>query len=167
MPDPLTEANRAIHAWIGARLLDHLDSLTALDLPTAREHWRGLAAVIEDHATVEDALVFPAYAALGAYPVTGLPALFTADHQLVRAGLAALGEQLAGLAEGPDLRRKVVLGLDRYISFRHLLMHHTQRENEIMYPRLGEVLDEGVRAELAGGLMGAHDQVVRDVVGVA
>lgn len=106
----------------------------------AAEELAGLRARLAAHAALEEAHLMPLFEALHAVqPREGAgPELFAAEHgKLERLG-AGLAEALdaAHAGSGP-LAAGVALGLiERGFTFKHLLEHHTQREDRAFYPVL-------------------------------
>lgn len=135
----LTDLNGKIHALLDELLLRHLEALTALRLNEAKEVWGKFADALLSHARVEDEVALPIYSRLEIFPEGGKPSLFDAEHKGIERMLKFLTQLLDELSPNePSLRRKVVTSLDKYMLFRHLIEHHTLREQNIFYPILDE-----------------------------
>lgn len=153
----LTELNGRIHAWLDDLLLEHLEALVALNLTEARRLWQRFAEALLKHAEVEDSVALPVYERLGAFPEGGQPSLLAAEHKGIERMLKTLTRRLEALSPtDPALRRKVVVGLDRYMLFRHLIEHHTLREQNIFYPLLDEKARADEKARIAQALTDAQ-----------
>lgn len=140
----LTDLNGKIHALLDELLLRHLEALTALRLNEAKEVWGKFADALLSHARAEDEVALPIYSRFGILPEGGKPSLFDAEHKGIERMLKSLTQLLDELSPNePSLRRKVVTSLDKYMLFRHLIEHHTLREQNIFYP----ILDERASAE--------------------
>jgi len=68
-----------------------------------------------------------------------------------------LTQRLENLSpDDPSLRRRTVVSLDRYLLFRHLIVHHTLREQNIFYPTLDEKASEKEKQSIAEALTEAQ-----------
>lgn len=152
----LRDTNGAIHAAIDDHLARHLTALTALDFAAASAAWELLTAELHAHADTEDELVVPLYDQLGHTRPGGQPAMFLAEHNGIRRLLGKLAAQQASLRGQRDVRRAVVDGLDRYLMLRHLLEHHTLREQNILYHELEAHTDEATLGRLRTALVEAR-----------
>jgi len=153
----LTDLNGRIHAWLDELLLRHLESLTALDLPSARELWLRFSDALLKHARAEDEVALPVYERLGEFPEGGHPSLFFAEHKGIERMLKSLTNRLESLSPAdPSLRRKVLVSLDKYMLFRHLIEHHTLREQNILYPLLDEKASGAEKESIAKALSEAQ-----------
>ena len=149
----LTDLNGQIHAWLDDLLLQHLEALTALNLNEAKELWRQFADALLAHAQAEDSVALPVYERLGNFPEGGQPSLFDAEHKGIERMLRSLTQRLESLSpDDPSLRRRIVVNLDRYTLFRHLIEHHTLREQNIFYPLLDEKVDADEKERIKAAL---------------
>jgi len=164
VPDPkspvpsltLTDLNGRIHAWLDEWLLRHLEALTALDLEAAKRWWQKFSDALMAHAKVEDSVALPVYERLGNFPEGGQPSLFDAEHKGIERMLRSLTQRLESLSpHDPSLRRRIVVSLDRYTLFRHLIEHHTLREQNIFYPLLDEKVDADEKERIKTALQSA------------
>ena len=159
----LTDLNGQIHAWLDDLLLQHLEALTALNLNEAKELWRQFADALLAHAQAEDSVALPVYERLGNFPEGGQPSLFDAEHKGIERMLRSLTQRLENLSpDDPTLRRRIVVSLDRYMLFRHLIEHHTLREQNIFYPTLDEKASEKEKQSIAEALTEAQKVAQRD-----
>jgi hemerythrin-like domain-containing protein len=170
VPDPqspipsssLTDLNGRIHAWLDDLLLQHLEALTALNLNEAKELWRQFADALLAHAQAEDSVALPVYERLGNFPEGGQPSLFDAEHKGIERMLRSLTQRLENLSpDDPSLRRRIVVSLDRYMLFRHLIEHHTLREQNIFYPLLDEKASDEEKQNIAQALTEAQKATQR------
>jgi len=146
---------QAVHELLFADYERYQVALMDRDGARAATELATLRARLATHAAVEEAHLMPLFEALHAVqPREGAgPELFAAEHgKLERLG-AGLAEGLAGAHRaGEPLDAGVALGLiERGFTFKHLLEHHTQREDRAFYPVLEtHVADWGAveRAEL-------------------
>ncbi len=160
VPEPqsptLTDLNGRIHAWLDECLLRHLEALTALDLEAAKRWWRKFSDALMAHAQVEDSVALPVYERLGNFPEGGQPSLFDAEHKGIERMLRSLTQRLENLSpDDPSLRRRIVVSFDRYMLFRHLIEHHTLREQNIFYPLLDEKVDADEKERIKAALQNA------------
>ncbi len=154
--DDLRAMNGTIHAAIDDHLAHHLMALTALDFEAAGRAWALLIAELHAHADTEDRLVVPCYERLGRHRPGGQPEMFTAEHNGIRRLLGKLEAQQQRLVEQADVRRAMVDGLDRYLMLRHLLEHHTLREQNILYRHLEAEADPETLGRLRAALVEAR-----------
>ncbi|MFN3421565.1 MAG: hemerythrin domain-containing protein, partial [Armatimonadota bacterium] len=158
----LTELNGSIHAWLDDLLLRHLEALTDLNLAEARAIWQKFADALLNHSEAEDEIALPVYEQLGNFPEGGQPSLFFAEHKGIERMLNSLTQRLENLSPNdPFLRRKVVIGLDKYMLFRHLIEHHTLREQNIFYPILDEKAIRDEKERIANTLKAAWEKAER------
>ena len=157
VPSPtLADLNGHIHAWLDEWLLRHLEALTALDLEVTKHLWRKFADALIAHAQVEDSVALPVYERLGNFPEGGQPSLFDAEHKGIERMLRSLAQRLESLSPNdPSLRRRIVVNLDRYMLFRHLIEHHTLREQNIFYPLLDEKVEADEKERIKEALQNA------------
>ena len=106
------------------------------DLARAGELFARYADALRAHASDEEELVLPLFAARGGEELDSPPRLFLGEHDKIRAFLDEIAERLSGLATG-DSRGALAL-LDREAWFVNLLMHHDLRERNVLYPRVTE-----------------------------
>lgn len=145
----------ALHRTLHQQLLDELErglvAAVALDFTDAAKCFGAIAQTVATHRLDEET----ALAELSAHaPPRGAgQALIVAEHDkldaLLAAALATL-DALSGLAELPaDARRlALVRHLDTLLRAKHLLEHHTLRENEILYPHFLAHLPDAERQKL-------------------
>ena len=149
----------SFHRTLHQTLLDGLErglvAAVALDFPQAARCFGAVAQTVTAHRRDEEA----ALAELSEHePPRGAgQALIVAEHDKLDALLAtalATLDALSGLAELPlDAQRlALVRHLDTLLRVKHLLEHHTLRENEILYPHLLIHLPEAKRQVLEHAL---------------
>lgn len=154
----LTELNGHIHAWLDDLLLQHLEALTALDLTKANDLWQKFSDGLLKHAQAEDEFALPVYERLGKFPEGGHPSMFHAEHKGIERMLNSLTKRLKSFSPTElSLRHKIVVNLDKYVLFRHLIEHHTLREQNIFYPILDEKANGNEKASIAKALSEAKE----------
>lgn len=132
----IRDTNGEIHDAIDDHLARHMMALCALDFAEAARTWELLKAEFNAHGDAEDEHVVPFYESLGEFPPGGQPMMFTAEHNGIRRLMLKIEIQQEELRQQRDVRRKIVDSLDRYLMLRHLLEHHSLREQNILYPQL-------------------------------
>ncbi|MFO0747583.1 MAG: hypothetical protein U1F43_18235 [Myxococcota bacterium] len=145
----LVVANQAAHARFLAALEEALVALTTLDLARATDAWSRLGAALARHERVEAELLALQLDVVA--PRGGGAALVVAEHRRLDLLHAEATATIAGLEAVPDDARRLAMvrGLDELLRVRHLLEHHGQREDDIVYPFLGRALDGVVVAGFA------------------
>jgi hypothetical protein len=155
-PPSLIELNGRVHAHLDELMLQHLEQLTALDLPAAQTTWQQLVQALSAHAESEDTTALPAYEQIGEFLEGGKPLLFAAEHEGLHKMIELLNEDLSRLSpDDPQARRKLIFILDRYMRFRHLFEHHTLREQNLLYPALESRADTATQAAIRDALLRA------------
>ncbi len=150
----LMELNGRVHAYLDELMLQHLEQLTALDLQAAQTTWQRLGQLLSAHSDAEDATALQTYAQIGEFPEGGKPLLFAAEHQGLHKMVDLLSEDFSRLSsDDPQVRRKMIFTLDRYMRFRHLFEHHTLREQNLLYPILESRTDAATQAPIREALL--------------
>ena len=149
-PTSLTAANAACHEHFAALIEDALVALTALEFQRADVLWSELGALVAAHQEVEEALLAALPSDFKA-PRGGSPSLVLAEHRRLNELHASVSAKVKSLSEvpEPDRRRAMVKSLDDVLRVQHLLDHHGEREQKIVYPHLDACLDPAV-SERAG-----------------
>lgn len=152
----LLELNGRVHAYLDELMWQHLEQLTALDLPAAQATWQRLVQALSAHADAEDATALQTYEQIGEFPEGGKPLLFTAEHQGLHKMIELLSEDFSRLSpDDPQVRRHMICTLARYMRFRHLFEHHTLREQNLLYPVLESRADAATQAIIRDALLRA------------
>lgn len=135
-PRPLA-ALQEEHAGFFAAYTRYQVALMGCEADRAAVELAGLRAALAEHAALEDAVLVPIYrAVLAEGPIEGGGLeLFAAEHQKLERLAAAMAERLAPFVAGAPLSPEEALGLiEAGFTFKHLLEHHTQREDRAFYP---------------------------------
>lgn len=158
----LTELNGSIHAWLDNSLLRYFEALTALDLDEAKAIWERFCNTLLKHAEAEDEVALPIYERLSEFPEGGQLQFFCAGHKGIERMLKSLMRRLENLSPNDaSLRRKVIIGLDKYMLFRHLIEHHPLREQNFFYPILGEKASNDEKERIANALKATREEAER------
>lgn len=140
--DDLAYINGSIHALLDELLLQHLEALTSMDLDSAKRLFEQFSKKLIAHSEVEDKVALPFYEHLANFPKGGKPYLFESEHRGIERLTNSLRQYLESLSpDDPSVRRRIVTNLDRYMHLRHLIDHHTLREQNIFYPLLEKTLE--------------------------
>lgn len=144
------KAMMALHDELDARFFRHRQALLDRDVARATAALADYDALLRAHVADEEALVLPAYAAIGGDASDAPLALFLGEHRKLAQFVATFHERLRGLATAPSDRAILEL-LDRQATFLNLFLHHDLRERNALYPRLSSALsgDELARLETA------------------
>lgn len=148
----LMAANVEAHARFIGALEDALVAFTALEGEAAMRHWLALARHLAAHQLIEEELL----ACLALHtdapsPRGGASDLVVAEHRRLDHLHALAAQRIAEVqATPPEARRlAMVRGLDDVLRVRHLLEHHAQREDRIVYPHLVATLPPALCAAFA------------------
>jgi hemerythrin-like domain-containing protein len=110
------------------------------------------------HAKEED-LLFVRMGEKG-FPLQGGPvAVMLHEHELGRAHVAAVADNIAAAAAGDPAARTIVV--ERLAAYASLLRQHIHKEDNILYPMADRVFSEADQAALAA----EFERVERDEIG--
>ncbi len=160
----LTDMNRELHDRFLVLLEDCLVAALGLEFADALALSDKLGDQLANHELYEEAALasLPEFAEA---PRSGDAALVIAEHRKLDALHADTRRVLLSLVEhaaahpahaAEAQRRALVRHLDPLMRFKHLLEHHTERENNIVYPFLDATLDADAKAALAAHLVAPH-----------
>jgi hypothetical protein len=151
----LVAAHQRLHRAFLDLWEEALVAMTELDFGRARHFWYLFSANIDAHRKVEESFVpdWPEEPA----PRGGSQELVLAEHArldlLITEALAHI-DHLETFAE--DFRRKaLVRNLDPFLRVRHLIEHHAEREDRLIYPRLELALSNDQLSLMVSRLEGA------------
>lgn len=152
MATDIEAANLGAHTRFIATLEDALVAFTALDGAAALQSWVALAERIAAHQRVEEELL--ACTALhesSPPPRGGSTALVIAEHRHLDQvhALATHTIERVHATPLPERRLAMVRGLDDLLRFRHLLEHHGEREERIVYPHIAGALPHALRTSFS------------------
>jgi hypothetical protein len=166
----LTDMNRALHDRFLALLEDSLVAALGLDFAEALVLSDKLGDQLANHELYEEAALasLPEFAEP---PRGGDAALVIAEHRKLDALHADTRRVLVSLVElaathpphpphsahsAESQRRALARHLDPLLRFKHLLEHHTERENTVLYPFLDATLEADAKDALAAHLVAPH-----------
>lgn len=132
----LTDTNAAAHVAFDARYLDLLEALTACDYPAALHVFHELCAHLRAHLEIEERELLP----LLADEQLGVTRLIGGDHLIIERLLKRISTALTELAATCPPRRDMLAHLPLLIRLGAVLEHHTEREQQTLYPLLDERL---------------------------
>ncbi len=135
------------HTEFDDALAEHQRALVRGDLEVARDAFRRFSLALSHHARMEDEVVFPVYAPIGAGVVGGGLELLAAEHSKLGRVIESMSSELDELV-APLSPETLVRWIEREQMLKHLLQHHDQRERNLVYPALDAALDEGARRAL-------------------
>ena len=135
------------HTEFDDAMVEHQRALVRGDLQAAREAFRRFSRALSHHARMEDEVVFPVYAPIGAGVVGGGLELLAAEHSKLERMIESMSSELDELV-APLSPETLVAWIEREQVLKHLLQHHDQRERNLVYPALDAALDEGARSAL-------------------
>jgi len=163
----LTDMNRDLHDRLLVLLEDTLVAALGLDFAGALALSDSLGDQLANHELYEEAAL-ASLPELAEAPRGGDSALVIAEHRKLdalhadtRRVLVSLVDLAAAHPPHPPhsaevQRRALVRHLDPLLRFKHLLEHHTERENKIVYPFLDATLAAEARDALAAHLVAPH-----------
>lgn len=133
-PAPLASL-QVEHAALFAGYERYQCALMGCDTATAARELAELTARLTAHAALEDALLMPIFRAAHAQSPRegGAPALFEAEHNKLERLAARLATLLVELGPAPTPAAALAV-IEAGFTFKHLLDHHTQREDRVFYP---------------------------------
>lgn len=134
---PLSEANQRWHQFLDDGYQGFLESLTALELATARHQWQQFKQSLSTHIEFEQQHIEP----LAQDWEDNIHKLIQADHRILNRLMPRLDKALDTIEQSAKPRSQLVHSLDSFIKMRNVLVHHDQREMEYLYPMLDQKLD--------------------------
>lgn len=140
--DTLHDLTAFYHRHIDEVMLLHQEALLLQRLPLAGKLLKLFEELLLAHIEIEDGLVFPLFdekVAQSRWPSL----LYYKEHEKIVAMLVKITDQFHQLEalEGSALRRAVLSLLDYEKSFKGVLEHHTEREEQALLPELEKALD--------------------------
>lgn len=160
---PLSAAHHELHERLLARIEQGLVAATRLDFASTHVSFSEVGVAISRHRRAEEL----ALAALPIEPVAPRGAsteLVTAEHdkldEVVVRSLDVIAA-LTTLGDTSEFARRVALvrHLESLLRVRHLLEHHTLREESLVYPHLEDHLPEPARARLEADILETMQQL--------
>ena len=135
-----------VHACIDELFEKHRDRVVELRFAAALEALEAFEHELLRHMQDQEEVILPLYEArVGAVP-GGSPELFRLEHRNLVRNLATIKQALQALVADPSAGpREAHRFLAKGHLFFQLLEHHSQREKNILYPRLDAALSEEER----------------------
>jgi hemerythrin-like domain-containing protein len=128
-----------VHAWLDEEMFAHQSALLARDARRAAEHLEAFAGGLARHIEDEERLLLPLYERAGRIE-GGAPTLYLAEHRKLLAMVDDMRGRLAALdLADPSSDRRIIGLLDRECRLKNLLLHHDERERNLLYPALDRV----------------------------
>jgi hemerythrin-like domain-containing protein len=147
--EPLVES----HAQLRRLLQEHQEALVTGDRYAARTTFERYARAMRAHLGAEDDLLLPRYRDLVPPAVGGGIDLFSAEHRKVELFLEAMEDDLLTCPDNPLPASQRVHWIEEQARFKHLLEHHHQREETVLFPALDACLASDERDELVAALL--------------
>jgi hemerythrin-like domain-containing protein len=136
------------HAELHEALDAHREALLSLDLTGAEARLTEFGAALRHHMCEEEELLLPIYARADEGP-GGRVEIFLKEHGKLFHFLGRIEEAMWSLrAVGPDTQSHVFELLDYEARFKNLLIHHDERERNILYPTLDRLATEEERRSI-------------------
>lgn len=137
-----------LHQQLDELFVEHQRSLLRLDLRAANDALLAYEAELLAHMRDEEELMIPLYHERAKAPIGGAAEIFLGEHNKLRQYLVLFREEMPKLAAADDLERGVLFLLDSQHLFKRLLVHHDNREKQILYPLLDQVTTEAERQSM-------------------
>ncbi len=130
-------------------LLAHQEALVRGDVKEGVRLIQELAADLDTHIEHEETVLIPIVEEGGTEFRIGVPRYYREDHVKIRATLEELVPRTEGLlAAGDRQAREIALLIGREQSFRSLLEHHDEREQNAFFKDLRRLTTPEQRIEL-------------------
>jgi hypothetical protein len=148
----LADANQRWHRVLDALYQTFLESLTALELNLARQHWEAFERNLITHIDFEQTHIEP----LAEAWENNTLKLIRSDHLILNRLLPRLDKAFGLIEQADSPRTELVRQLDGFIKMRNVLEHHDLREMENLYPLLDEKIESSQADELANDMDAAR-----------
>ncbi|MBI4232342.1 DUF59 domain-containing protein [Candidatus Peregrinibacteria bacterium] len=136
-----------VHDNLDEIFISHQISLLELNLEKAKEFLGEFERMIKIHMQHEDAL-FPVFQRAGKIEGGG-EELFVGEHKKMLEFLARFKEAINKLnVTSPTIKKEIIKFLDDEALFKHLVEHHSLREENVLYPVLDKVTTPEEREKL-------------------
>lgn len=146
-PHNILDLNR-IHHDLEELFYFHQLSLLEADLNTAKAFLKKYEDVLLNHMEEEEEILLPIYRKRAVPERGGDADIFIQEHKKIIEWLGRLRLRFSRLdIHGKD-KKNLILLLDDEAHFKKYVGHHSQREEHILYPALGRVIDEKETADL-------------------
>jgi len=146
--------HRAGHSF-ASLLIEHMDldhlferhqrALLSKDLGAAFATINTFENALKRHIGYEDDVLLPLYESKGAEVEGGTLPIFHAEHRKLSEMAANLSLHTGALYDSTDMLGSILKLLDEETLFKGLLSHHTQREENLLFPRLDGCTTEAER----------------------
>lgn len=134
----LTDTNARAHAAFDDSYLDLLEAFTACDYSAALAVFHDLNSQLQAHLEFEESQLLP----LLADGQPGMVRLISSDHLIIERLLKSITIVLAELINTRPPRRSMLCHLPLMVRLGAVLEHHTEREQQTLYPLLDEHLPD-------------------------
>lgn len=144
-----------IHSHLDESFLWHQEFIVQMQWRTALELLREFSKELDAHIHEEEEILLPAYEKRVQQPVGGSAEQFRLEHrrlQLLMKEFLVREEELAETGSR-DLRDAIHL-IEEQARFKHLMLHHDQRERSFLYPLLDIKLGSDERRDLINRIEG-------------
>lgn len=138
------------HKALNELFLVHQEALLAMDIPQAAARLAAYESCLRHHMEEEEQQLLPLYLKAGPRP-GGPVEFFTGEHRKMLEFLTRFRDALDRLNSDTDVSgRKIIELFDQQAVYKHLVDHHDQREENILYPALDGATTAQQREELLG-----------------
>ncbi|HEX7294957.1 MAG TPA: hemerythrin domain-containing protein [Pyrinomonadaceae bacterium] len=137
-----------IHRQLDQEFLEHQRALIRGDLIAALRRLDEYERQLLDHIKDEEEILLPIFGARVEAPVGGSAEIFRNEHIKIRDYVELLKAEIPKLSKAEDRERAAIFMLDSETTFKRLMVHHDNREQKFLYPRLDQVTTEGERAQI-------------------
>ena len=141
------------HEQLRKLLNAHQEALVCGDRYSARATFERYASAMRAHLQAEDDVLLPRYRELVKAEPGGGAELLDAEHRKVTLFLNAMEDDLAECADDPIDPAQRVHWIEEQARFKHLLEHHHQREENVLFPALDAVLEDDEKADRIATIM--------------
>jgi len=115
---------------------EHQRDLLTRDLDASFALITVFKSALERHIEFENEVLLPLYAAKKAETEGATLPIFRSEHRKLRELCANLAQKTAALNSSSDVVASILKLLDEEALFKGLFRHHTQREENLLFPRL-------------------------------
>ena len=151
----LVEIIQEQHRELRELFLQHQEALLQARFEAAASALQSFHARLSAHMALEEQYLFPAFAGIERKSRWDA-GLYLLEHEKIRQLYGNIAGELQRLAGDPGKdsmqRRNIITLLDKEKTFKGLLEHHEDREEEALLRELDEQLPEKDRKELVGRL---------------
>lgn len=156
----------AVHTELDEQFLAHQEQVLSGRFAESLRTLDAFTAAIRLHMTQEEDVLLPIYVERGRpqFPAQRLQdRVFRLEHRKLLDLLGRIRARIEEVARGPARAapRQIIALIERESVFKHVLEHHGERENQVLYPELNRVTDADERSGLVGRLLEEWVSAVR------